>query len=106
MVRSQVNIEAAHRKAGGGPRVKFFNTMTNPIPEKSVSNSLEIRREKWQRQLMADPRLLLIHIKVCLAIGFHMNRSRGGEAWPGISMLAGITCLHRTTVMRSTRELE
>jgi hypothetical protein len=67
--------------------------------------SLEKFREAWQRQLMADQALQLGHLKVALAIGFHFNRNRGGEAWPGVAKIANIACVGRSTVFRATRLL-
>jgi hypothetical protein len=70
------------------------------------SNSLEIRREKWLRQLMADPKVEHGALKVALAIGFHFNRSRGGVAWPGTNTIAEIAHIGRMTVFRAVRKLE
>lgn len=69
------------------------------------SNSLEIRREQWQRQLMADPKLTLSQLKVAIAIGFHFNRNQGGTAWPGIAKIADVACVDRRTVIRATKPL-
>ena len=69
-------------------------------------NSLEIRREKWLRQLLADPKIEFSHFRVATVIGWHMNRSRGGVAWPGIKTIAKIACIDRRTVMRAIRWLE
>src|SRR5262245_11820964 len=69
-------------------------------------NSLEIFREKWQRQLLADKTVLISDLKVAIAIGWHMNRNRGGEAWPGIRTLATLTALSKPTVIGATRRLE
>ena len=70
------------------------------------SNSLEIRREKWLRQLMADPKIEHGALKVALAIGFHFNRSKGGMAWPGTNTIADIAHIGRMTVFRAVRKLE
>ena len=70
------------------------------------SNSLEIKREKWLRQLMADPQIENGALKVALAIGFHFNRSRGGVAWPGTNTIASIAHVGRMTVFRVVRKLE
>jgi hypothetical protein len=67
--------------------------------------SLEKFREAWQRQLMADSELQHSHLKVALALGFHFNRARGGEAWPGVATIAKIACVDRSTVFRATRLL-
>ena len=69
-------------------------------------NSLEIRREKWLRQLLADPKIEFSHFRVATVIGWHMNRNRGGVAWPGIKTIAKIACIDRRTVMRAIRWLE
>lgn len=69
-------------------------------------NSLEIRRERWLRQLMADPKIEFSHFRVATVIGWHMNRSRGGVAWPGIKTIAKIACIDRRTVMRAIKWLE
>ena len=37
--------------------------------DREKSNSLEIRREKWLRQLMADPKIEHGSLKVALACG-------------------------------------
>jgi hypothetical protein len=73
---------------------------------KLKNNSLEIRREKWLRQLMADPEIEFSYFRVATVIGWHMNRSKGAVAWPGINTIASIACIHRTTVMRATDWLE
>jgi hypothetical protein len=67
---------------------------------------LEKFREEWQRQLVADRTISLTALKVALAICWHMNRRKGGWAWPGISKLDKLTGLHRTTVMRAIKWLE
>ncbi len=67
---------------------------------------LEKFKEDWQRQLVADRALPHPALKVALAISWHMNRKEGGWAWPGISKLADLTGLHRTTVMRAIKWLE
>jgi hypothetical protein len=71
----------------------------------SKSNSLEIRREQWQRQLMADPKLTLSQLKVAISIGFHFNRNQGGQAWPGIAKIAEVACVDRRTVIRANESL-
>ncbi len=68
--------------------------------------SLERRREAWQLQLIADPDLPESALRVAVAITWHMNRNKGGLAWPGIQRLATLTGLHRTTVMRAIKWLE
>jgi hypothetical protein len=69
-------------------------------------NSLEIQREKWLRQLLADPKIEFSHFRVATVIGWHMNRSKGGVAWPGIKTIASIACIDRRTVMRAIKWLE
>jgi hypothetical protein len=64
--------------------------------------SMEILREQWQRQLMADPEIQLSYLKVAIAIGFHLNRNKGGWAWPGIKKIATIADVHPRTVIRAT----
>jgi hypothetical protein len=68
--------------------------------------NLEKFREDWQRQLVADRTIPLTALKVAVAICWHMNRKKGGWAWPGISKLDKLTGLHRTTVMRAIKWLE
>ena len=68
--------------------------------------NLEKFREDWQRQLVADCTVPLAALKVAIAICWHMNRKKGGLAWPGISKLDKLTGLHRTTVMRAIKWLE
>ena len=64
--------------------------------------SIERLREQWQRQLMADPEIQLSYLKVAIAIGFHLNRTKGGWAWPGINRIATIARVHPRTVIRAT----
>jgi hypothetical protein len=64
--------------------------------------SIEALREQWHRQLIADADLTVSILKVALAIGFHLNRNRGGWAWPGIQTIAKIAHVDRRTVMRAT----
>src|SRR5262245_50563474 len=67
---------------------------------------LEATREQWLRQIMADPQIQFSDFKVAAVIGFHMNRNKGGRAWPGIRTIARIACVDPRTVMRSIRRLE
>ena len=68
--------------------------------------SMEILREKWLRQLMADPAIKLSQLKVAITIGFHLNRNKGGSAWPGIRTIAKIAHIDPRTVMRAIPRLE
>jgi hypothetical protein len=67
--------------------------------------SIEVVREQWQRQLMADPEITLAYLKVAIAIGIHLNRKERGWAWPGIQRIATIAHVHPRTVMRATAYL-
>jgi hypothetical protein len=73
--------------------------------KKPKSNSLEVFRERWQRQLVADKKILLSDLKVALAIAWHINRDER-RAWPGTRTLQELTGLSRPTVISATMRLE
>lgn len=81
-------------------------TFINKGPPNGKPISLEKFREMWLRQIMADPQIQFSDFKVAAVIGFHMNRNKGGRAWPGIRTIARIACVDPRTVMRSIRRLE
>jgi DNA-binding MarR family transcriptional regulator len=68
--------------------------------------NLEKFKEDWQRQLMADPTLSPVTFRVSIAISWHMNRKKGGLAWPGMARLAQMACTTPRTVIRATKQLE
>jgi hypothetical protein len=75
------------------------------IPLKK-SLSLEVYRERWLMQLIADPDLTAGDLRVAIAITFHMNRQQDGLAWPGMARLAALTRTSLSTVIRATKRLE
>jgi DNA-binding MarR family transcriptional regulator len=63
-------------------------------------------REDWQRQIIADPELSFVTVRVALVISWHMNGKKGGLAWPGMKRLALIARTTPRTVIRATKSLE
>ena len=53
----------------------------------SKSIPFEKFKEDWQRQLMADSTLSPVTFRVGIAISWHMNRKKGGLAFPGMARL-------------------
>ena len=72
----------------------------------SQAPSLEKYREQWLLQLIGDSKLSAGTLRVAVAISFHMNRKKGGLAWPGMARLARLTHLTTRTVIRATKQLE
>jgi hypothetical protein len=68
--------------------------------------SLEKLREAWQRQLVGHRDIPASVLKVALAIGWHLNRDKGGVAWPGIRRLSELTSLVPSTVSWAVKWLE
>jgi hypothetical protein len=62
-------------------------------------------KEAWQRQLVADPKMLLSALGVGIAISWHLNHD-SRDAWPGITELATLTGHTRMTVLRAVKWLE
>jgi hypothetical protein len=52
----------------------------------SKSIPFEKFKEDWQRQLMADSTLSPVTLRVGIAISWHMNRKKGGLAFPGMAV--------------------
>src|SRR5262249_216057 len=94
------------RRRWNGNRAMDQLTMQSIKKPAEKSNSLEIRREKWLRQLMADPKIEFSHFKVATVIGWHMNRNKGGVAWPGILTIGRIASIHPRTAIRAIERLE
>ena len=69
------------------------------------SNSAEVVRARWVRQVMADPKIQLSHLKVVNVIGEHVNRD-SGQAFPGIKRIAAIAHLNPRTVIRAIKWLD
>jgi hypothetical protein len=63
-------------------------------------------REDWQRQIIADPELSFVTVRVGLAISWHMNGKKGGLAWPGMKLLALLARTTPRTVIRATKHME
>jgi hypothetical protein len=63
-------------------------------------------REDWQRQIIADPALSFVTVRVGLVISWHMNGKKGGLAWPGMKRLALIARTTPRSVIRATESLE
>jgi hypothetical protein len=74
--------------------------------EKAQRKSFAEMKERWQRRLVADLELSAGDLRIAMAIGWHMNHSKGGVAWPSISTLCKLTGLCKTTCLRSTKHLE
>ena len=74
-----------------GMKKSGLDAMTN-IPKAHPPDkppSLEKFRETWQRQILADQKGLAPGaVYVAVAISWHINRDKGGLAWPGIRTLA------------------
>jgi hypothetical protein len=49
--------------------------------------SLEEFREAWQLQVVGDRSLSAGTLRVAIVISCHMNRKRGGQAWPGFGTI-------------------
>jgi hypothetical protein len=67
---------------------------------------LEKLREAWQRELVEHRDIPASVLKVALAIGWHFNRAKGGQAWPGIRRLSRLTSLASSTVVWAINWLE
>jgi hypothetical protein len=61
------------------------------------SNSLEIFREKWQRQLVQHKDIPAGVLKVALVIGWHINRN-SRIAFPGMRTISRLAALSTSTV--------
>lgn len=72
----------------------------------SKSIPFEKFKEDWQRQLMANSTLSPVTLRVGIAISWHMNRKKGGLAFPGMAQLARIARTTPRTVIRATKQLE
>jgi hypothetical protein len=84
-----------------------LNPATAPAPTPTKKPlSLEVYRERWLMQLIADPDLTAGDLRVAIAITFHMNRQQDGLAWPGMARLATLTRTSLSTVIRATKRLE
>jgi hypothetical protein len=98
------NSSAKTTTATSSAEIIPLNPATAPAPTKSLS--LEVYRERWLMQLIADPDLTAGDLRVAIAITFHMNRQQDGLAWPGMARLAALTRTSLSTVVRATKHLE
>jgi hypothetical protein len=65
------------------------------------------RKEQWLLQIAADTSLTAPGaLRFAIGIGSHMNRKRGGEAWPGFGRLQQILGVSRSTIIRGAQALE
>lgn len=83
-----------------------LNPATAPSTRESSRMPFEKFKEFWQRQIVADSKLPASAMKIAIAISWHMSRTRGGEAWPGIATLATLTGMSARNVIRATKRLE
>ena len=79
-------------------RIDLFQNNNKP--------SLEAIREQWLKQLIADPKAKPSYFRVAWAIACHMNRERGGWAWPGFNRIAGTARVNRSTAIRACNWME
>jgi hypothetical protein len=68
--------------------------------------SLEAERETWLKQIIADPTKKPSYFLVAWAIASHMNRERGGWAWPGYNRIAETAHVDRSTAIRACNWME
>ena len=71
----------------------------------SKSIPFEKFKEDWQRQLMANSTLSPVTLRVGIAISWHMNRKKGGLAFPGMAQLARIARTTPRTVISSNKAI-
>jgi hypothetical protein len=67
---------------------------------------LEAEREAWLKQIIADPEKKPSYFTVAWAIACHMNRQRGGWAWPGYSRIAETAGIKRRSAIYAIKWME
>ena len=83
---------------------------TEARPRRKPSSAFEAKRERWQRQLIADRArrgyrgLSSTALAVGLAISLRLNRN-SGDAWPGYGRLAYETGALRKSCIAAVRQL-
>jgi hypothetical protein len=75
-----------------------------PAPPRAIP--FEKFREDWQLQIISDPALTFVTVRVGLVISWHMNRKNEGLAFPGMTRLAAMARTTPRTVIRATKRLE
>jgi hypothetical protein len=68
--------------------------------------SLEAEREAWLKQIIADQTRKPSYFVVAWAIACHMNREKGGWAWPGYNRIAETAGIGRSTAIRACGWME
>jgi len=80
-------------------------TTATPAPD-TGKKSFEAVRERVQRQIASDGKLIATTKLIGIAISWYMNGKLSGEARPGIDTLAAVTATPRRSVIRAIKDLE
>src|SRR5262245_53829444 len=82
------------------------NTSAAQARSDKSSPSLEEIKGDWLDQLLADPELKFGYLKLANALCKHMNRKRGGLAFPGMAKLGSEARISRSSTIRGMKWFE